>query len=191
MLPAINYSDLSGVITEVATLPIGIASHTTIMYRGGCSTMGVLELLAHRHSTRCVSNHGDVLGYHRPHAYCLLSYHGDCYGALLRDMTSFEVVRETLCDHCDYSSEESQIQCILRVEPAHSEAEASIGVALQTAPLEDFKCQVCHGKGGRQEIRFCDLLSFEFCISTNMQMLLAHPWMRSCTLLALLCSASL
>jgi len=87
-------------------------------------------------------------------------YHGDCYGALLRDMTSFEVVRETLCDHCDYSSEESQIQCILRVEPAHSEAEASIGVALQTAPLEDFKCQVCHGKGGRQEIRLCDLPQF-------------------------------
>ena len=91
------------------------------------------------------------------HASC---DYGDCYGALLQDMTTFEIVRETLCNHCCYSTQDSQMQCILRVEPADSDVEASIGAALQVVPLEDFKCEECNGKGGRQQTRLGDLPQF-------------------------------
>ena len=88
------------------------------------------------------------------HASC---DYGDCYGALLHDMTSFEIVRETLCEHCPDSNQESTKQNILHVEPAYSDVEASIGVALQVARLDDFECEACGGKGARQQTRLGEL----------------------------------
>ena len=43
---------------------------------------------------------------------------GDCYGRLFRKLTSFDLTRELLCDLCPYVSQDSQKQCVLRVEPA-------------------------------------------------------------------------
>ena len=83
--------------------------------------------------------------------------YGDCYGVLLRNITSFEVVRETLFNHCPDANQESQTQCILHVKPADSDVDASIGVALQAVPIDGSKCVARGGKGARQQTRLGDL----------------------------------
>jgi len=57
--------------------------------------------------------------------------HAECYGRLLQELTSFELVRETLCANCPYTHEESQRHCILRVEPEGT-IQASIDKALRS-----------------------------------------------------------
>ena len=42
---------------------------------------------------------------------------GDCYGELLRNMTSFEMTLEVLCGCCPCASQQSQRQCVMHVEP--------------------------------------------------------------------------
>ncbi len=84
---------------------------------------------------------------------------GDCYAVLLQNMTSFEVVRELFCDHCAFSTQESQKQCVLHVEP-HSDAETSISESLRVIHIDDFTCGTCGGKGARQQTRLCDLPPF-------------------------------
>ena len=83
---------------------------------------------------------------------------GDCYGALLRQLTSFEIVRELLCDHCPHVSHEAQTQCLLRVEP-ESSTQASISLALQSVSVS-FTCEACGGQGARQQTRLGALPSF-------------------------------
>ena len=69
---------------------------------------------------------------------------GDCYGALLQGLTSFEAKQELRCKGCSYNTHKAQKQCVLRVEP-HGDAEKSIRASLQASDVE-FKCAACDAK---------------------------------------------
>ena len=84
---------------------------------------------------------------------------GACYGALLRDLTSFTIEHHSHCNHCAYAHEEAQRQCFLRVEP-HVNAETSISLPLQESLLPDWKCEACGRIGGRKKSTLGDLPPF-------------------------------
>ena len=83
----------------------------------------------------------------------------DCYGALFRSLTSFELVRECICDSCAHSTLDSQEQCILRVEP-DSNTETSILNSFNVAHVQDYRCESCGGRNARQHTRLGDLPRF-------------------------------
>ena len=84
---------------------------------------------------------------------------GECYGALLRNLTLFPIEHRLHCNHCAYTHEEMQSQCLLRVEP-HVNAEASISLSLQERGLPDWKCDACGKVGGRKQSALGDLPPF-------------------------------
>jgi len=84
---------------------------------------------------------------------------GECYGALLHKLTSFQVQRNLLCNHCPYEGEQTHTQCFLRVTPA-ANTETSICQYLQEADVPGFTCESCGGTGARQQTALGDLPPF-------------------------------
>ena len=83
---------------------------------------------------------------------------GDCYGELLRNMTSFEQTVEVLCGCCPDASQHSQRQCVLHVEP-DTEVDTSIQKALAVRDVDGFNCESCCAMKARQQTRLGKLPS--------------------------------
>ena len=65
------------------------------------------------------------------HSSC---HRGDCYEALLRSVTPFEIKQELRCSRCSYNSQKSQKHCVLRVEPS-GDAENSSRTSFTAADM--------------------------------------------------------
>ena len=85
-------------------------------------------------------------------------HRGDCYAALLRSVTSFEIKRELRCSGCSYISQESQKHCVLRVEP-NGDAENSSPTSFTAADM-NFNCEACSAKKGTHHTRIATLPQF-------------------------------
>ena len=83
---------------------------------------------------------------------------GDCYGALLQSVTSFEAKQELGCLACSYNSQQSQKQCVLHVEP-NGDAENSIRSSL-TASGMNYNCEACSAKQATHHTRLASLPQF-------------------------------
>ena len=83
---------------------------------------------------------------------------GDCYGALLQSLTSFEAKHRVGCLACSYNSQQSPKQCVLRVEP-NGDAENSIRSSL-TASGVNFNCEACSAKKTTHHTRLASLPHF-------------------------------
>ena len=79
----------------------------------------------------------------------------ECYATILRNITTFELTRTTVCDNsdCTYSHQDPQIQSILRVEPV-GHAQDSIQASLEVARV--------HGLCACLREPFVSIISF-FC----------------------------
>ena len=84
---------------------------------------------------------------------------GDCYGELLRNITSFDLTRQALCDSCPYASQDSQRQCVLRVE-SDTSVEAAMHSSFGVRGMEDFACESCGARQARQQTLLGDLPHF-------------------------------
>ena len=73
---------------------------------------------------------------------------GDCYGALLQSVTSFEAKHELDCLACSYNSQQSPKQCVLHVEPNGDAA----GVK--------YNCEACSAEQGAHHTRLASLPQF-------------------------------
>jgi hypothetical protein len=90
------------------------------------------------------------------HSQCLA---GDCYGELLRNITSFDLTRETICGRCEFANQEAKSQCVLHVEP-NTSIESAMRASLAVFDIDDHKCEACLCKNTRQQTRLGDLPEF-------------------------------
>ena len=74
----------------------------------------------------------------------------DCYGVIFRNLTAFDVTRHFSCCHCEHTSQETQPDCVLRLEPL-ANLGASMGAFLRDEPVPDYRCEACGEKGARQQ----------------------------------------
>ena len=74
----------------------------------------------------------------------------DCYGVIFRNLTALEVERHLSCCHCAYTSQETQPDCVLRLQPL-ADFGASMAAFLEEEALPDYRCDNCGEKGGRQQ----------------------------------------
>jgi hypothetical protein len=90
------------------------------------------------------------------HSGCLP---GDCYGELLRNITSFDLTRDTICGGCQFASQETKSQCVLHVE-SDTGIESAMRASLAVCDIEDYTCESCFGNWTRQQTRLGDLPQF-------------------------------
>ena len=74
---------------------------------------------------------------------------GECYATLFKELTTFEMTRELLCNGCAYTGHKYPTQCILHAE-ARGNAETSIQESLAVAHV-DFDCEACDSKHAKQQ----------------------------------------